>query len=482
MGIKVAIVGGGAAAAFTMTELLEHGVGMPAELQWYSGYRGGSRGIAYGTPVSEHLLNVRATAMGANSPDPTEFLDFARRHLPEARASDFLPRQLYGDFLEARVSRALEGAAFRGIRVSRLRTEADQVEALPDGGFRLTDASGFTSQVDLLIGAVGALPARALPGTPSSLIDGGRYVLDPWQWLSANELPFDKLRKVLIVGAGLSAVDLALTITERWPQARVTLLSRRGRLPAAHAPDTSAPGHDAAALVTELLQRPSLARWSRIVREVCEESDDWRSVIDGLRHTTPVLWQALSLPQRGSFLRHVRGIWERARHRMPPQVARRMVELLGDRRLQIRAGQIAEWPASRPGRVRVGLRARGQSDLQYENFDLVLQASGMETDARETHHSFVSSLLRQGLTRPDPLGLGLLTDTDGRTVAADGDTHRALWLIGALRRGSQWETTAIPEIRQQARRIAVQVLQHCAAQVSQVRTVDTIQRQEAESW
>ena len=43
MGTKVAIIGGGAAAAFVITELLEHGVGMPAELHWYSGRRGGSR-------------------------------------------------------------------------------------------------------------------------------------------------------------------------------------------------------------------------------------------------------------------------------------------------------------------------------------------------------------------------------------------------------------------------------------------------------
>jgi uncharacterized NAD(P)/FAD-binding protein YdhS len=30
------------------------------------------------------------------------------------------------------------------------------------------------------------------------------------------------------------------------------------------------------------------------------------------------------------------------------------------------------------------------------------------------------------------------------------DTNDALWVVGPLRRGRRWETTAIPEIRMQA--------------------------------
>jgi uncharacterized NAD(P)/FAD-binding protein YdhS len=45
-------------------------------------------------------------------------------------------------------------------------------------------------------------------------------------------------------------------------------------------------------------------------------------------------------------------------------------------------------------------------------------------------------------------------DPAGRLVAADGAVHRWLWVIGPLRRGGLWETTAVPEIRAQARRLA----------------------------
>jgi uncharacterized NAD(P)/FAD-binding protein YdhS len=33
-----------------------------------------------------------------------------------------------------------------------------------------------------------------------------------------------------------------------------------------------------------------------------------------------------------------------------------------------------------------------------------------------------------------------------------------VWLVGALRRGARWETTAVPEIRAQARRLAMDLV------------------------
>jgi uncharacterized NAD(P)/FAD-binding protein YdhS len=468
MGTKVAIIGGGAAAAFVITELLEHGVGMPAELHWYSGRRGGSRGVAYGTPVDEHLLNVRATAMGLNSPEPTEFLDFARRQLPDARGGDFLPRRLYGDYLEARVSRAFEGASFRGIRASRLRTEIDAITPSPDGGYRLVDSSGYPSHADLVVLATGALPNRPLPQVDAELVSAGRYVVDPWQWLSANTLPFEKLRKVLIVGSGLSAVDLALSVTERWPQVHVTLLSRRGRLPAAHSRDAQMPAEGLAELIDDLRERPDLRRWTQLVRASCDDADDWRGVIDGLRHTTPQLWQSLPEADRRRFLRHLRGIWEIGRHRMPPQVARRVLELQADRRLETQAGRIRSVRAGRYNRPVLTWTRGPQHDVEeIARYDLVLQAVGMDTDARGSAHPLVRSLLDAGLARTDANGLGLAVDRDGRL-----DADQRLWTLGALCRGRDWESTAIPEIRQQARTIAVQLFRELASEAARERSAE----------
>jgi len=65
--------------------------------------------------------------------------------------------------------------------------------------------------------------------------------------------------------------------------------------------------------------------------------------------------------------------------------------------------------------------------------------------------SFARSLLNDGHARLGPHGLGLDIDADGRLIGADGRARENLWLIGPLRRGARWETTAVPEIRTQAR-------------------------------
>src|SRR5471030_336355 len=58
------------------------------------------RGVAYAARDFPYLLNVPAARLSADSRDPLQFLRFARRQLPDADGEDFLPRALYGDYLQ----------------------------------------------------------------------------------------------------------------------------------------------------------------------------------------------------------------------------------------------------------------------------------------------------------------------------------------------------------------------------------------------
>ncbi|MGH3747790.1 MAG: hypothetical protein ACRDT8_10370, partial [Micromonosporaceae bacterium] len=64
-----------------------------------------------------------------------------------------------------------------------------------------------------------------------------------------------------------------------------------------------------------------------------------------------------------------------------------------------------------------------------------------------------TSLLADGLATPGPLGMGVAT-VDGRLRDTYGRTTRALFTLGAPRKGELWETVAIPEIRVQAAELA----------------------------
>jgi uncharacterized NAD(P)/FAD-binding protein YdhS len=91
------------------------------------------------------------------------------------------------------------------------------------------------------------------------------------------------------------------------------------------------------------------------------------------------------------------------------------------------------------------------------NADLVVQTAGLDTDVRRTDDRLISQLLTNAHISADPLGLGVKADTDGR-LQHDGQHWPHLFAIGSLLRGTLWESTAMPEIRQQARHLADQLL------------------------
>src|SRR5690348_10432574 len=97
----IAIIGGGAAGASLFGELLRRG---GTRVHWITGDRPvAGRGVAYAAGSDRHLLNVRAHAMGLFAGSDGEFLHYAARQVDGVGADDFLPRGLFGDFIEAQV-------------------------------------------------------------------------------------------------------------------------------------------------------------------------------------------------------------------------------------------------------------------------------------------------------------------------------------------------------------------------------------------
>jgi uncharacterized NAD(P)/FAD-binding protein YdhS len=152
------------------------------------------------------------------------------------------------------------------------------------------------------------------------------------------------------------------------------------------------------------------------VRQAVANADDWRTVIDGLRPVTVALWQDLPEVERSRFLRHLARRWEVARHRMAPHPAR-----------QLRQGTTAPIDAA-----------------------VVVDCTGPTADPAAGTDPLLHDLLAGGLARRDVNGVGIQTGADGAVVDAAGRPSSWLYAVGVLRRGSEWETTAIPELRTQA--------------------------------
>ena len=101
----------------------------------------------------------------------------------------------------------------------------------------------------------------------------------------------------------------------------------------------------------------------------------------------------------------------------------------------------------------------GFSDGTSVRADLAVNCTGRSAAPEPGDDPLVGALLARGLARPGPLGLGFATHPDGRLVAADG---WPAWTLGSLRRGELWESTAIPEIRDQAGVLARSILAEAA--------------------
>jgi uncharacterized NAD(P)/FAD-binding protein YdhS len=195
------------------------------------------------------------------------------------------------------------------------------------------------------------------------------------------------------------------------------------------------------------------------LREAIATTDDWRVVIDSLRPHTPALWASLPAPERARFLRHARWAWERARHRMAPQVEQQVLALEREGRLRRLTGRVVG-AGSRQGRICLDIRHAGTSTPLLA--DLAVQTAGLDTDVRGTTHPLMRQLVTNGHVTPDPFGLGCDATLDGR-LCHDGRPWPRLFGIGSLLRGARWESTAMPEIRLQARQLAGQLLETARA-------------------
>ncbi|WP_156688085.1 FAD/NAD(P)-binding protein [Mycobacterium sp. Marseille-P9652] len=441
--MRVAIVGGGAAGVLTAVHLRRRKPDAQITLIDASGRPG--TGAAYGTNDPTHLLNVPAARMSAWPDDPDHFC----RWLDERAvtpAEGFAPRLAYGRYLQEQLAAA----------DVRFET-AEVVNLAPGDPVRVELNDGRSISADAVVLASG----RPEGGMPDSLERAfapvlesgtdGKVVVDPWAPGALTALAARRPANVLVVGSGLTGVDVALHLMARG--ATVTLLSRHGELPrrfrATGAP-TELPHIDALPPEVSLEQlRTALAADLEHAREF---GLDWRQVIDALRPRTARLWRSLGWEDQRRFLREDLRQWEIRRHRMPPTIADAIYAAVDKGQLVVEAGEVAE-VSLRGNGVELAVTTDERSVRRHG--DAVVVATGAAWDRRALQRSPLwASLLANEVASMHPCGIGVRLDADGHLIDAAGAAVPNIVCIGSIRQGELWETTAIPEIRAQAAAIA----------------------------
>lgn len=416
--LPVVIVGGGFSGAMLAARLAECD---QASVLIERGDAFGP-GVAYATPNDAHRLNVRAGRMSAVADRPGDFVDWLTTHHPDqADANGFAPRRLYGLYLRDRLSTT--EAAHPGL----IRRLSGAVIAIEGRSAILSTGARIDGRAVVL--ATGNPAPRT---TPTG--EDGRIIANPW---TPDALaPIQPGDDVLILGAGLTMVDVLLTLLSQGWRGRAAAVSRRGLLPRAHGPHHDAPiDLPPEALSGPLSQRLAVAR--RLAR-----AHGWRRVMEGYRPITLDLWQAAPSAERARFLRHLRPWWDVHRHRIAPEIAAELDRLFHENRLTVRPGRILDVEASAD---RVTVRLAGEAG-QALTAPWLIDCTGPGHDATAT--PLTAGLIAEGRARLDPLRLGLDLDRNGRIRHADGTPDPDLYVLGPPARAAFWETIAVPDIRQ----------------------------------
>jgi uncharacterized NAD(P)/FAD-binding protein YdhS len=462
---RIAIVGGGFSGIMTAVNLARLS-DRPLQVTVINSRRPTGRGVAYSTRCPEHLLNVAARNMSAFRDEPDHFLRWLRTRseydsTPEVELRErFIPRMVYGDYLRSIMLHHLQSAGgLTPVTTEFLSGEVFDIELAGDTALlRLTDSTGF--EADRVVLATGNEPPAGLPGS-ESLAEHPGWMGDPWQPLE-QRLP-GQGKTIVVLGTGLSTVDVIITLRALGWVDSIHAISRHGWFPHSHFrgieyPDFPPPGVDLAEL--------GLGKLVAIVQRHCtilhERNANPAIIVDKMRPHTQRIWSHFTREERLVFAQRYAARWNVFRHRIAPDIHAQITSSQLTGQLQLHAAGIERVEAS-GARLIVHLE-NGESVTG----DLVINATGPTSKLTASRSLLLQNLLRRGLVAPDDTDMGVRVDPDHTILSSDGERSRLLLAVGPLLRGTLWETIAVPELRAQAKRVAETLLEQRPVPVGEI--------------
>jgi uncharacterized NAD(P)/FAD-binding protein YdhS len=399
-----------------------------------------ARGLAYSTQNPRHLLNLTPEKMSPFPDKPADFVEW----LESADATSFVPRARYARYLRSVFDGAVRDAAH--VKLCNDTVVSIAAEA---GGFRVrTERESVLARCVVL--AVGNFP----PGedfAPDAIRRDAHFVRDPWA------VPFDELSgDVLVVGNGLTALDVLVELQYRDYGGKIVMLSRRGRAPETH----RTYGSPVEAVLDKRTPLTLSRSMRRAVAALEREGGDWRAVVDGIRPVTQAIWQSWPLDEQKRFLRHLRPFWETNRRRIPPEVAAAVSALESAGRLERIAARIASIEKQPDGRFRTRVARAGQTTTF--DVDWIVNCTGPQADVEKIDDALIRALREARLISPHPTRYGIQASPDGRVLDPGGVPQDNLFAVGSLLRGVLYETISVMELREQVRSLAQRLVSSLA--------------------
>ncbi|MEO5716278.1 MAG: FAD/NAD(P)-binding protein [Luteolibacter sp.] len=442
--LPIAVIGGGFSGTLTAIHLSRRLPETPVILFEESGEVG--PGLAYQTSDPNSCLNIPAGKMSAFVDQPDHFLQYARRTFGDNIGSgDFLPRKIYGNYLQACLAETLANNPF--VKVDNRRVvDVTGIDGQETARIVLKDQSTLdAASVVLASGNQGSAFAASIwashtvPARDPASIDA----------VGGGE-------DVLIVGSGLTMIDAVLELDRRGKAGTIHAVSRNALLPKPYAPAAPLDEPDLDHLPDSNL-RQSLRLFRKAIREHEAKGGNWRDLFAAIRSSTPSLWQELSEKDRAKFLRLVSPFWEIHRHQCSPENFEKITRLIDSGKLVLHKGTIVSVEHGE-NRKRLGLASRSRdAATRWIGAAHILDATGPARDLNTIRHPLIQNLLRRGFLKPDAHRLGADTAADYHAIGRGGQPSKWLYIVGPMLRARYFEATAVNELRLHAAAVAARV-------------------------
>ena len=461
----VVIVGGGFSGTMAAVNLARLST-RPLQVVIVNAKRPLGRGTAYSTTRNEHLLNVAARNMSAFPDFPSHFLGWLRSRSEFTSLSDedlremYVPRRIYGDYLCGLLASCQQPVDARGnVQVQTVEDEVVDIVVADEGAANVLLDSGESLDADQVLLATGNQPPGSFP-SDSPLSHDPRYRSDPWHdWVS--RLPATGGR-ILLLGTGLTMVDVVLTLDELGWDGEIVAVSRNGMPPQSHFRGIAYEDY-----IPDNAAELGLDKLRALVQQHCTRlrhmSQNPAIAIDKLRPHTQRLWQNLTTEEKQDFLTQDAAVWNVTRHRIAVAIHDAITDALDSGRLTLKSGTIERLA---PNEEKIEVILEDNDGNQTSEFgDLVINCTGPQASFSQSGVRLFENLLNKGLVCSDDLDMGLKVNEQFAVIEQNGQPSDWMFAMGPMLKGSLWETTAVPELRSQAMRIAEILLHRTPAEI-----------------
>ena len=453
--VKIAVIGAGASGTITTIQLLQK-LNVPAEIYLIEKRKEATcLGTAYSSPLPYEPLNVQTGRMSIFNHLPDDFFNWLKANKQSGSKTEittdcFVSRRWFGEYLQQHFSAAQKAAPH--IRVHIVNTFCKDVDySETEESYTVWFDTADYVYADYLVFATGnETPADIFSQEQVQLL-AEKYVSNPW-----HTNPFTNLQStddVLFVGTGLTMIDHVVSLQKQNHQGKIFCFSRNGYLPLPHTyiqaftfeTDGEARGVQFA-----------FASLRNNIKKASSKKVEWQNVIDAMRPYTTKFWRSMTTDSKKEFLKRLRPYWEIHRHRMPNASANSITTMQQSGQLKIVGGKFGRL-ALKDNRVEFCYASKAGKSNQQFLVDRIINCTGPSNDYYQTSNTLFKNLLQKGWMQQDELKLGIVTGARGEIIKANGVVLHNAFGVGPVRKASEWESTAIREIRTHAENVAISI-------------------------